>query len=201
RWAGEPVEERDGRQLTPRPGSLFLVGDPKQSISRFRRADIDVYQQVKELLVRGGGEVLQLTANFRSVQPLIEWVNETFRRSFPERGDGVRPGYARLVAVRPGRERAPARVLEAPPGLRHTQDGIAEEDSARVAAWVAWACQGGLELGRAPEERARGLGGRPPPGDFLLLHRDRAKLLAYAEALDARGTPAEATGAKGYAGA
>ncbi|WP_304172856.1 exodeoxyribonuclease V subunit beta [Limnochorda pilosa] len=198
---GEPVEERDWRQLTPRPGSLFLVGDPKQSIYRFRRADIDVYQQVKELLVRGGGEVLQLTANFRSVQPLIEWVNETFRRSFPERGDGVQPGYAPLVAVRPGRERAPVRVLEVPPVFRHTQDGIAEEDSARVAAWIAWACQGGLELERTPEERARGLDGRPRPGDFLLLHWDRAKLLAYAEALEARGIPAEVTGAKGYAGA
>ncbi|MBE3111074.1 MAG: UvrD-helicase domain-containing protein, partial [Acidobacteria bacterium] len=45
---GADDEERDWTGLAPVPGSLFLVGDPKQSIYRFRRADIDIYNLVKE---------------------------------------------------------------------------------------------------------------------------------------------------------
>ena len=40
--------------MTPAPGKLFVVGDPKQSIYRFRRADVGIYQAVKELLGRRG---------------------------------------------------------------------------------------------------------------------------------------------------
>lgn len=197
---GTPQEETDWRCLTPRPGSLFVVGDPKQSIYRFRRADIDVYRQVREQLVRGGGEVLHLSANFRSVEPLIRWVNRVFQERFPREDGGFQPAYVPLAPVRPGPEARPAvQVLELPPVARHTRGGIAREDAQRVAAWIARACAGDLELPRTPEEEARGLDGRARPGDFLVLHRDRAFLLAYAEALEARGIPAEVTGAKGYA--
>ena len=60
------LEDLDWRQLKPRPGSLFLVGDPKQSIYRFRRADISIYNEVKAR-IRECGAVLKLTSNFRSV--------------------------------------------------------------------------------------------------------------------------------------
>jgi ATP-dependent helicase/nuclease subunit A len=56
--AGAPdqdlVSPVDWRAVTPRPGSLFIVGDPKQSIYRFRRADIGTYQDVCEWLRRQG---------------------------------------------------------------------------------------------------------------------------------------------------
>ena len=50
-------------QCMPRPGSLFIVGDPKQSIYRFRNADIGAYNKVKRLFDDNGGEVLGLTRN------------------------------------------------------------------------------------------------------------------------------------------
>ena len=53
------------------PGKLFLVGDPKQSIYRFRRADVALYESVKRQLVGAGGAVVHLTVSFRSV-PAIQ---------------------------------------------------------------------------------------------------------------------------------
>jgi ATP-dependent helicase/nuclease subunit A len=51
---GEETEGKRWRKLVPRSGSLFIVGDPKQSIYRFRRADISTYIEVRELIRRGG---------------------------------------------------------------------------------------------------------------------------------------------------
>src|SRR5690606_603722 len=64
------------------PGKLFIVGDPKQSIYRFRRADLQVYEAVKALVLRCGGEVLPLTTNFRTVPSIIGFVNDRFSAIF-----------------------------------------------------------------------------------------------------------------------
>jgi len=67
----------DWRDAALRPASLFVVGDPKQSIYRFRRADIAMYDAVKERVF--GGEVRAITQNFRSHPKIIDWVNHVFR--------------------------------------------------------------------------------------------------------------------------
>ena len=77
----------DWRQVRLLPGKLFIVWDPKQSIYRFRRADLQVYDDVKALVVRCGGAVLPLTANFRTVPSVIGFVNDLFREIFVEPGD------------------------------------------------------------------------------------------------------------------
>ena len=69
------------------PGSLFIVGDPKQSIYRFKNADITSYKRVESLFRREGYDVVSLTANFRSLPPLCDWFNTTFRRILPENTD------------------------------------------------------------------------------------------------------------------
>lgn len=64
--------------VEPTPGKLTIVGDPKQSIYRFRRADVVMYDRVRKRLLERDDAVLavELTANFRSVPPLITWLNE-----------------------------------------------------------------------------------------------------------------------------
>ena len=76
----------DWRQVELLPGKLFIVGDPKQSIYRFRRADLQVYEAVKALVRRCGGDVLPLTANFRTVPSVIEFVNDRFSEVFVAAG-------------------------------------------------------------------------------------------------------------------
>src|SRR5271157_6048785 len=78
------IGETDWRKVVPRPGSLFVVGDPKQSIYRFRRADIVTYNDVKDIIQRGkpeDGIVLELSSNFRATGSIISWVNEVFEPS------------------------------------------------------------------------------------------------------------------------
>ena len=64
------------RRMAPIPGKLFVVGDPKQSIYRFRRADIAALQEVRQLL--GAAAQVSLSQNFRSQESIIGWVNQVF---------------------------------------------------------------------------------------------------------------------------
>jgi len=57
-------------EVQPASGKLFLVGDPKQSIYRFRRADIEIYKQAKQVLERSG-QGLVIRQNFRSSGSVI----------------------------------------------------------------------------------------------------------------------------------
>nr|MBA2446801.1 UvrD-helicase domain-containing protein [Chloroflexota bacterium] len=84
----------DWRDIPLIPGKLFIVGDPKQSIYRFRRADIAVYDG---LLRRLGDAQERLVQNFRSVSPVIDWVNHHFAAQMQERG-GIQPPYVALEA-------------------------------------------------------------------------------------------------------
>ncbi len=75
--AGDPAE-RDWRRVRPAPGKLFIVGDPKQSIYRFRRADVGVYWEVKRQLEAAGVPALALTTSFRAVPGIQRLVNRAF---------------------------------------------------------------------------------------------------------------------------
>jgi ATP-dependent exoDNAse (exonuclease V) beta subunit len=60
------------------PGRLTIVGDPKQSIYRFRRADVAMYDRVRAIVMGSGALEVELSVNFRSVPPLIAWLNDRF---------------------------------------------------------------------------------------------------------------------------
>ena len=70
-----PIGRQDWHTLPLEPGRLFIVGDPKQSIYRFRGADIRVVQQVKD---GGQLETLSISENRRSQKPVLDWVNAIF---------------------------------------------------------------------------------------------------------------------------
>lgn len=78
------------------PNQLFIVGDPKQSIYKFRRADIVFYNQIRKQLENDGVGVVQLSRSFRSVEPIQSFVNGAFASCM--NGD-ERVGQAEYVAM------------------------------------------------------------------------------------------------------
>ena len=192
---GADEGEKDWTKLVPLPGSLFLVGDPKQSIYRFRRADIDIYNLVKDGIERGGGEVLRLTANFRSLAGIAGWIDPVFRAAFPAAPTACQAAFAPLDTVRTEGEAAACGVFKmtVPKVERNKGEGIAALDAERVAAFVARACAGGLRIGD-------GAGGARParPEDFLVLFRYKKFMDVYARALEARGVPYEVAGSNAF---
>ena len=93
---------RTWREVELQPGKLFLVGDAKQSIYRFRRADIAMYDEVAELIAGQGGEIVSLEQNFRTVSSIVGWVNDVFDGLLGSVGErGLQPAYDRLTPFRP----------------------------------------------------------------------------------------------------
>ncbi len=82
--AAENPEESNWKKCRPRPGSLFIVGDPKQSIYRFRSADVSSYIQIRQLFEQGAGKVVNLVNNFRSKNVVKRYFNDVFRKVMKE---------------------------------------------------------------------------------------------------------------------
>lgn len=173
--------------VTLRPGALFVVGDPKQSIFRFRRADIDIYNRVAARISETGGEVLSLTANFRSLPQVCDVANTVFPPLFARHGPPYSPAFRTLDPVRDETEAAPRAagiwkmtIPEECPGERSHE----EEEARRIAAYI-WT-----------EVAA----GRRRHGDFLVLARQRPRLATYVEAFDELEIPVDVSGAGLFCG-
>ncbi|MEM1418032.1 MAG: UvrD-helicase domain-containing protein, partial [Myxococcota bacterium] len=91
----------DWREARLAPGKLFVVGDPKQAIYRFRRADLAIYEDVKARVLAAGGEVLALRASFRARPAIQRAVNLAFAEAFGEGEPGVQAAHVPLAPVRP----------------------------------------------------------------------------------------------------
>jgi ATP-dependent helicase/nuclease subunit A len=90
---GVPARTLD--ELALSPGRLFLVGDPKQSIYRFRGADLEAFARARARVLEQGGRELRLTTNFRSRPGVIDAVNRLFRDWIGPESD-VEPEYVAL---------------------------------------------------------------------------------------------------------
>lgn len=113
--AAGDAESDDWRQTTAMPGKLFLVGDPKQSIYRFRRADAALYQEIRDHLLRGGARLVRLSKSFRAPAPIQECINAAF---FPEMREDPETAQAAYVPLLGGGDGIPGQpavvVLPAP---------------------------------------------------------------------------------------
>ena len=96
--AADPAES-NWRRVRPTPGKLFIVGDPKQSIYRFRRADVSLYQGLKHRLVMRGAALEHLTVSFRATPAIQKMVNAALAPLMPAESE-TQPGYVPLKKFR-----------------------------------------------------------------------------------------------------
>lgn len=193
------IHETNWRKSRPVPGSLFVVGDPKQSIYRFRRADIETYNEVRRIIQETKGEVVNLSANFRTVPNILAWVNGVFSDKFAAPDDPYSPAY---VNLEPGRtecsvpDSPPLTVLQIPGDLK-TNDVIIAWEADQIAAMIDSGIRSERFIPRSEKELAAGVSPKARPSDFLIVTRGRKHLSQYAAALRARGIPHEVTGGTG----
>lgn len=187
--------EKDWRRLTPRPGSLFVVGDPKQSIYRFRRADISVYNEVKAR-IQECGAIVRLTANFRSVRSIGDYINGQFVGKFPPSETEHQAAFVQMetYADHPagkGNLQTPHGIYVLPyPKMAGGKAAVAHTDAVQVARYISWAChKGNLQIAERGGESRDAV-----PGDFLILTKTREFIHLYAEQLDLHGIPADTSG-------
>ena len=182
------------------PGKLFIVGDPKQSIYRFRRADIEVYERAKAALGRQGG-ILTLSQSFRPVPGLAEVVNRIFADVITKPDDGLyQPDYVRLDPYRLGASARPAVVLLYPPPDVQEQPENAESSRRVEARCVAAAIRRIVEEDPWEIEDPKAPGEMRPIryGDIAILARTFNASDQYAEALVAAGVPLRVVGGRHF---
>jgi len=179
---GRPSGSADWRTVELRPGALFVVGDPKQSIYRFRRADIDIYNEVRARLEgMANGKVVPLTSNFRSAAALCELANDVFSTQFPAAPSTHSPMFARLDSARTKVAGQHGLFTLTTPDTVEKTD-IAAHEAAAMARFV----------------RAEVTAGRRRFGDFLILLRKKKDMKVYARAFEDQQIPVEVSGAGAF---
>lgn len=188
---------RSWRDLPVPPGRLFFVGDPKQSIYRFRRADIEVYERARERFGEPPvGQTVNLVQNFRSVPSVIAWVNAVFEEllkkppSPPEGAPVVQVPFAGLVAVRRENAASPIAVrLFGGPHSESNAGAIHASESSDIAATIlqiqAESLSGAWDVGTK-----EGPGRSPKLSDIAILVPARTVVPALERALAAARIPA-----------
>lgn len=171
------------------PGKLFLVGDPKQSIYKFRRADIQLYEKVCADLTANGVGLVRLTRSFRAVPNIQDFVNAAFE---PEMSGDGHAHYGALEHVREETEGRPSIIalpVPKPYKSRLAKEAVNKSLPDAIAAFIAWLVQ---ESGWGYRER-----------DITVLFRRRTQggqdlTREYARALEARGVQHLLAGSKSF---
>ena len=191
---GEPCARSEknllGRAL--RPGALFLVGDPKQAIYRFRGADVTAYIIARTSMAES--DIVNITANFRSVDPILSFVNNRFEHALSERAG--QPGFAELSSIHQGVigeisvAALAAKVDDDKPTLQMLRDAEAE--------CVADVCT--RLVGNVNVRDGKADGGTRPcrPGDIALLAPAGTDLWRFEQALEDRGFSVSTQAGKGF---
>ncbi|MCY4174915.1 MAG: UvrD-helicase domain-containing protein [Acidimicrobiaceae bacterium] len=187
----ESAAVADWTTTTPDPGRLFFVGDPKQSIYRFRGADIATFLQARQWIAdQDSGRIEGLTTNFRSTQPIIDWVNAVFGKLIKP-AEGVQPQYSPLASVREPVLKGPGvTVLGALPlvleGRAHAAE-LRRREALAVARTVSEIVRDGWTVDEgspsAPASRPARF------GDIAILIPSRTSLAELEDALEAAAIP------------
>jgi ATP-dependent exoDNAse (exonuclease V) beta subunit len=194
----------DWRAAIPAPGRLFIVGDPKQSIYRFRRADVAVYADVCQRLEAAGARLVKLTTSFRSVPELQACINAAFAPVMTGDAATLQADYVPLAPFRPAVGRQPAVValpVPRPYGQRQISMIAIEKSLPDAAgAFIDWLV---TKSGWKVTERR---GAEPEPvrprhvcilfRRFLSFGQDMTE--PYVQALEARGIPQVLVGGKTF---
>lgn len=191
RLCGDHPNDEDGEALTKvlRPGSLFLVGDPKQAIYRFRGADVNAYLRAREAI--GEPSVANIVANFRSVEPILAFVNGAF--GGPLSMAAEQPGFTALAATRLPEKNAPT-VAALDVAVEDGEDS-AEQLRDAEADRIAELCSrivGNLKIRENGELRPCRF------GDIALLAPVGTDLWRFEEALEQCGIPVSTQAGKGF---
>ncbi|HZS94157.1 MAG TPA: UvrD-helicase domain-containing protein [Chloroflexota bacterium] len=198
------VSERPGhrarswQEIELEPGKLFIVGDPKQSIYAFRRADIEAFDRVVRKICDDGGEALSLRTNFRSHGSVLAVVNEVFDRLF-QRREHLQPENVRLE-VRPSRQAATTRTGVSLRLVKQADEEAAFDSEtatrAEAEALARWLKNEVLDRETVVDEQGRR--GPLKPGHVALLFRKLTQAEDYLEALRRHGIPYLTDGEKHF---
>lgn len=181
-----------------RPGALFLVGDPKQAIYRFRGADVNAYVAARTAF--GNEGLIKITANFRSVEPILAFVNKKFEAALStEQGQ---PGFTELS---PTCDSPGGLVAIAALDIADGEDGEkarADEMRDAEAELVADLCSRLIDNRRVRKRDKDGREVMEPCklGDIALLAPVGTDLWRFEKALDERGIAVSTQAGKGFFG-
>lgn len=148
-----------------RPG-LFLVGDPKQSIYGWRSADLRAYDGFVRQVLAGGGEVLPLVENFRSVPAILDEVTRVIAPVMHPR-EGFQPPFERLL---------PCATKSELPGFKRAHPAAAGAPSAwsPVEYWISWSADGDRSSGaKTTAAEATALEAEAIAADLRALHDEQ----------------------------
>ncbi len=171
---------------TDQPTHLFVVGDAKQSIYRFRGADVTVFRRVQQDVADGGGDIVDLDLTFRAHAPLVGQLNALLAPVLDEMVDRNRPfavPFAPLRAYQPTpREGVIEPFVEFCLGVGETsRDGRLA--AAQALAQRLWQCHDEERIGW---------------GEMGLLCRASTSFPIYEDALEAAGIPFVTVAGRGF---
>lgn len=189
----DDVHESDWRKCRPVPGALFVVGDPKQSIYRFRRADIQTYNTVKQIVEKSDGACVSLSANFRSVERVISFVNSTFDEYFPDEATSISPANRHLTVGRSGTANNCVEKILVPASMQYP-DEISNFDADFIARMIRRELDEKRPISRTPDEIQNGFPEHVVPSDFLIIARYSVRFRYYARSLQHYGIPFDVSG-------